>query len=172
MEPVTSKLSSLGLDSSYISHHKLFISQIYSHVKIDNSTVSSPLFHFVYLNNRAISNVEIVGIIKSIKIQSKNTIFICDDGTGSIVCTYYHDINDTTDSSINYMKSFQLGDLVIIRGILIKYEPSNSLPYDYAIKIDFLPGGIDKLSDPNLEMFHWAKTMMMHEINYNESNIN
>lgn len=143
---------SLGLNSAFLSYKKLFVSQIREKIETRFDS-SSQLFIFFYENEGPISKVEIVGVLRRYERRSKKAIFHLDDGTGVIVVVKFLSNDEEIDQSI-FSQNIEIGTLLSVKGYLMKNE-SNTTPYDYSIKASI----VDVLSDPNLELLHWAMVM-------------
>ena len=111
-------------------------------------------FYIFRYNDKCVLKVEVVGILISLEIKEKRSILVIDDGTTTIRCIKYRDIS-TTDNNLS--SSFNLsiddieyGDTLLIQGSLVKAEVNDS-SYDFVI----LAQCIEKVEDPNVEVFHW-----------------
>ena len=139
------------LDPTYSSFRKLLIVVIRNNiVKVNHTDV-----FLYYLCNRPVSKVEIMGRVISIQIRLKNITYYIDDGTGMMRCTKFLNIKatDTTNQVVNAISgsnSFEVGDLVSVRGTIVLSE-SNSDHYGYNIHISW----IEMIMDDNVETYHW-----------------
>lgn len=149
-----SDVRTLGLHVGFLSYKKLFISQIKEKIetRIDDA---SQIFIF-YFENQPLSKVNVVGMVRRYERRPKKAIFHIDDGTGVIVVIKFLSEGEM-DQSI-FSRNIEIGTLLSVKGHLMKIE-SNTTPYDYAIKASI----VDTLSDPNLELLHWASTMQQQE---------
>jgi RecJ-like exonuclease len=154
------EISDLGLIPGFFSYKKLFISQIKYDVKVKSTSSSSsssssstssatPTIYLFSIESKPLLKVHIVGIIVRIEKKAKRIIFVCDDGTSTISAIQFFDPND----ELPYPDILP-GDLVSIRGSLMKLESSN-ISYDFSVKIESL----ERLNDPNLELLHWAQIL-------------
>jgi len=161
------KLPSLNtwlLDPTYSCFRKLLIVIIKNNiVKINDNDV----FLF-YLCNRPISKVEIMGRIISTQFRLKKITYYVDDGTGVMRCTKFLNNNSTTSnqffSTISGSSSFQVGDLVSVRGTIVLSE-TNGDPYGYNIHISW----IELIMDDNVETYHWMCCVDLYENEYSSS---
>lgn len=150
------------LDPTYSSFRKLLIVVIKNNiVKVNHTDV----FLF-YLCNRPISKVEIMGRVISIQIRLKKITYYIDDGTGIMRCTKFLNINatDTTNqviNTINGANSFEVGDLVSVRGTIVLSETNGDL-YGYNIHISW----IELIMDDNVETYHWMCCVDLYKNEY------
>ena len=78
-----------GLDLSYFSFKKIFISSILHNLQQSNNDVGGAIC--LYLSDgHPVKCVELVGIVVRIAIGNKRTNVLLDDGTGAITCYIYH----------------------------------------------------------------------------------
>lgn len=143
-----SKLLTCGQDIGLTSFRKIFACHVLNSIKVIELGSYAFLFS---LNNRPVTTVEIVGVIRGIENKSKRVTYTCDDGTGILACikfldgqTRFHDI--------------QLGDVVSVKGSIALLETNNT-SYGFVLQVK----SIVKLVDPNLEILHWATTIHQHE---------
>ena len=111
----------------------------------------------LYYRNHPISKVELVGIVKSIKSQSKKVVITLDDGTGSISCIFFK----FDDQEIVIPLELEVGNLISIRGTIGKVE-TNESPYDFVIHVKKL----DILHDPNIETLHITDVILFDNFEY------
>ena len=108
-------------------------------------------FYIFRYNGKCVLKVEVLGILISLEKQEKRSTLVIDDGTATIRCIKYRD-SSTTDYNNSSLVSddIEYGDTVTVQGSLVKAETNDS-PYDFMI----LAKCIEKVEDPNVEIFHW-----------------
>ncbi len=149
MNRTVSEFNSLewGLNPSFNCFRKVFIVQLRNAIE----SVEVPGFAIAFeMAKTPIQKVEIVGHIRSIARKRNKIILSCDDGTGCVQCVKFCNQEEEFP-----LLQFKCGDLVSINGDLAKLE-LNGEPYDIVINIRI----INPICDPNLELLHWATTMM------------
>lgn len=152
------RLLNFGLDPAFSSYRKIFITQILNKVKV----IELEGFAFVFLFcDRPIVKVDIVGTVISIKKKEKKVVICVDDGTAVIRCIKYCELG-----SEQPFFGLHVGNLVSVKGILNKIEIDNT--YEFAINVKFL----NILTDPNVELLHWATVMHYYELDYSKQHNN
>ncbi len=148
-------LQTWGLDPLFASYHKMFVVLIRNYIEVQENNAFG-IFEYRYFS-RGIMKVEVVGIVTSISRKSKKLIISIDDGTGSIKCIKF--LDDIQESAYPALK---LGDLAIVKGVLSQSEVGLSDDYGFVIHIRCL----DVTNDPNMELFHWTNTIVLHRDEY------
>lgn len=155
-----------GLDGSFSSYHKLPIGLIHTKVKTRVNREWSVLEH--RYNNRGVSKVEVTGLVVNLQHREGRASLTVDDGTGTIRAVRFFrreadsdgaafgdDFNTRgTDANppqyTNDVSSLRLGDLVTVRGALVKHE-TNWHEYAFGLKAS----SVQLLGGPNLEMLRY-----------------
>jgi hypothetical protein len=88
-----------GLDLSYLSFKKIFISSVLHNLHRSSNDVDGAIC--LYLSSgHPVKYVELVGIVVRIAIGNKRTNVLLDDGTGSITCYIYHNGGRSRDLKV------------------------------------------------------------------------
>lgn len=111
------------------------------------------------LHNRPIWKVHIMGIIIAASFRPKKVILSVDDGTEVVRCTKLVDDIGNFDTS-----DLTVGALVSVKGS-IEMSSTNQDPYGPAIRAT----SMEAISDPNMESFHWLRTLSLQQAGKAES---
>ncbi|KAI8338361.1 hypothetical protein BC941DRAFT_422669 [Chlamydoabsidia padenii] len=141
MDPVI-----LGLDPLMWTHVKLFIKDVIELVELPDCT---DIYCF---EDHNIRNVELCGIIVAVEQTLTMLIYTLDDGTGTIVCTWWKDSIDTEEM-------ISLGSCVRIFGLVTTFKENRQ------IKVYEL----DLITDPNWELIHALQVMALRRSNYQKT---
>eukprot|EP00049_Salpingoeca_infusionum_P017456 m.353037 g.353037 ORF g.353037 m.353037 type:complete len:150 (+) comp16670_c0_seq1:101-550(+) len=88
------------------------------------------------------------GVLTSVAVREKQTVYEVDDGTGTLTCTYWH--NNTPEADAN--NSLDLADSVMLWGIINDYRGVRQMTVNLLCKVS-----------PTQECVHWMEAMHVYK---------
>ncbi|OQR91455.1 hypothetical protein ACHHYP_04680 [Achlya hypogyna] len=104
---------------------------------------------FYRLHGRVITRVQMVGWVSSMQHKADRTEYLLDDGSGEVPFVWWH----------TGAVPCRLGDLVHIFGRL---KPS------WTASVEITLTKVVVLTDPNIEMLHWAQAQVLYDQFYSQ----